>query len=60
MDRLLAAKANINAAALEAAARRGHLEVVDRLLTAKANVNATAGYYRPTALQAAVGRGHLE
>ncbi|KAK5271140.1 hypothetical protein LTR40_014012, partial [Exophiala xenobiotica] len=45
VDRLLTAKADVNAApaesggrtSLQAAAEGGHLEVVDRLLTAKAN-----------------------
>ena len=76
VDRLLAAKAEVNvaarlngrtakaevnaAAALQAAAGGGHLEVVDKLLAAKAEVNAAAGYDGRTALQAAAGGGHLE
>ena len=50
VERLLAAKADVNAAAagdngrtaLQAAAGGGHLEVVERLLAAKADVNAAA------------------
>ncbi|MCJ1239019.1 hypothetical protein MMC14_007012, partial [Varicellaria rhodocarpa] len=49
VERLLAATANVNAAAayngrtaLQAAAEGGYLEVVERLLAADANVNATA------------------
>jgi Ankyrin repeats (3 copies) len=69
VERLLAAKADVNAApaehygrtALQAAAEGGHLEVVERLLAAKADVNAAPaiGGGR-TALQAAAGGGHLE
>lgn len=66
VERLLAAKANVNAPAgegngrpaLQAAAQAGHLEVVVRLLAAKADVNAPAGY-EGTALQVAVQRGYL-
>src|SRR6266568_9576415 len=60
VDSLLAAKADVNAAILQAAVG-GHLDVVDRLLAAKAHVNAVAAEYcGRTALQAAGGRGHLE
>ncbi|KAJ5717688.1 hypothetical protein N7488_003334 [Penicillium malachiteum] len=46
---------------LQAAAGRGHLEVVERLLAAKADVNAPAGGSNGrTALQAAASGGHLE
>ncbi|OBT40870.1 hypothetical protein VE00_09521 [Pseudogymnoascus sp. WSF 3629] len=63
------AKADVNAAAaedggrtaLQAAAERGHLEMVDRLLAAEADVNAAAANSGGlTALQAAAKGGHLE
>ncbi|MCJ1308046.1 hypothetical protein MMC25_001696 [Agyrium rufum] len=70
VDRLLAAKADVNApasesngrTALQAAAGGGHLDVVDRLLAVKADVNARASesYGSRTALQAAAGGGHLD
>ena len=70
IERLLAAKADVNAAAyqdngrtaLQAAAEGSHLEIVERLLTAKADVNAAAAakYNGRTALQAAAEGGHLE
>ncbi|KAI9766642.1 MAG: hypothetical protein M1839_004797 [Geoglossum umbratile] len=69
VDRLLAANADVNAAAaecdgrtaLQAAAGRGHLEVVERLLAANADINAAAAaQHGRTALQAAAGGGHLE
>ncbi|KAH8592594.1 hypothetical protein B0O99DRAFT_743497 [Bisporella sp. PMI_857] len=69
VERLLTAKADVNAAAanisgrtaLQAAAEGGHLEVVERLLTAKADVNAAAANNSGrTALQAAAKGGHLE
>ena len=69
VERLLAARADVNAAAaddngrtaLQAAAGGGHLDVVERLLAAKADVNAAAAYTDGrTALQAAAGGGHLD
>jgi ankyrin repeat protein len=69
VERLLAAKADVNAApaggngrrALQAAAGGGHLEVMERLLAANADVNAAPGqYYGRTALQAAAEGGHVE
>jgi hypothetical protein len=69
VERLLAAKADVNAVpaessgrtALQAAAQGGHLDVVGRLLAAKADVNAdTARVSNRTALQAAAERGHLD
>jgi ankyrin repeat protein len=70
VERLLAAKADVNAAtadefgrtALQAAAGGGHLDVVERLLAAKADVNAAAAaaYSGRTALQAAAEGGHLD
>ncbi|KAI9770818.1 MAG: hypothetical protein M1839_003044 [Geoglossum umbratile] len=65
VERLLAAKVNVNAAAanyggrtpLQAAAGGGHLGVVERLLAAKADVNVGGGR---TALQAAAGGGYLD
>lgn len=46
--------------ALQAAARRGYLEVVERLLAANVDVNAAAAAgFGKTALQAAVKGGHL-
>ncbi|KAI3326133.1 ankyrin repeat-containing domain protein [Xylariaceae sp. AK1471] len=65
VERLLAAKANINAtsnegrSALYAAAEYGHLDVVERLLAANANVNATSNEGR-SALEAAAESGHLD
>jgi hypothetical protein len=68
VERLLAAKADVNTAAvdrggrtaLQAAAGSGHLEVVERLLAAKADVNAAAVVGGQTALQAAAGGGYLD
>jgi hypothetical protein len=68
VERLLAAKANVNApapeyggrTALQAASEGGHLEVVERLLAAKANVNAAAAAAGRTAVQAASEDGHVE
>ncbi|KAI9856126.1 MAG: hypothetical protein M1813_009244 [Trichoglossum hirsutum] len=68
VERLLEAKANVNAAtadgggrtALRAAAEGDHLDVVERLLEAKADVNAAAADGGRTALQAAAGGGHLD
>jgi hypothetical protein len=68
VERLLAAKADVNAAAaadygrtaLQAAAGGGHLHVVERLLAAKADVNAAAAAnYGRTALQAAAEGCHI-
>ncbi|KAM0714721.1 hypothetical protein Q7P37_009738 [Cladosporium fusiforme] len=69
VERLLAAKSEVNAAAakysgrtaLQAAAEGGHLDAVEALLAAKAGVNAAAAEYSGrTALQAAAEGGHLD
>ena len=69
VERLLSAKADVNAAAagsvgrtaLQAASEGGHLDVVERLLSAKADVNAAAASsVGRTALQAASEGGHLD
>ncbi|KAI9770983.1 MAG: hypothetical protein M1840_002687 [Geoglossum simile] len=65
VERLLAAKADVNAAAgaygrtaLQVAAEWGHLDVVEKLLLVKADVNAAGG--DRMALQAAAEGGHLD
>ncbi|KAJ5215277.1 uncharacterized protein N7498_001684 [Penicillium cinerascens] len=66
LSMLLQAGADVNGTfngrtALQAAAERGHFEVVQVLLAAKAHVNASpARRHGRTALQAAAGGGHLD
>lgn len=70
VERLLTAKANVNAVATsksgrtasQAAPRKGHLEVFEKLLTTKADVNAVVTYLisGQTAFPGAAANGYLE